>query len=166
MTMTLPSNHGSQTLDAMFKNCATAEQTEQAADKVRGPFQIGEVTAFVFYPSRARNDRGVQLHVLDDTGLAGVSEGGRMEVDQNELGPEEFKTRAQDWFKVNVQRGKVSLHDVVAVAFDSSRSGAPELSSAEAETQLKSTLEQLARPTWGQRFVKALKEGLAMQAPH
>ena len=156
MTMTAPT-HGSAALAEIYKNCVTEEQVQAAKENVRGPYQVGETTAYVFRPVSDTSNKPVQLHVLDTTGLAGLSEGGRMEVDMNELDSSEYKTRAQDWFETTVRRGMASPRDVVVVVYDTSRTYAQELSSEAAQEQLKATLERMSRPTWSERAASAWK---------
>ena len=156
MTMTSPTG-GSPTLEALFKNCVTEEQIQTASNSMRGPFKVGDVTGYVFRPVTGGNNRGVMLTALDDTGLAGCSEGGRMEVDMNQLGPEELGQRAQDWFQTNVRRGFVSLRDTVAIVFDNSNMVAEELNSVAAQEQLKDTLERLSRPSVMEKVTARVK---------
>ena len=154
--MTTTPTYGSPTLEALFKNCVTEEQIQQASvTNLRGPFHIGEVTAFVFRPAK-ENDRAMVMTVLDDTGLAS-GEGGSMEIDLNQLGPDEMGTRAQRWYCTQVARGHFGLHQKVAVVYDGSRSIANELRSNESVEALKKTLDDVSSPRWTERAFTALK---------
>ncbi len=155
--MTATPTHGSPTLEALFKNCVTAEQIRQASvTNLRGPFHVGEVTAFVFRPAQG-NDRAMVMTVLDDTGLAS-GEGGSMEIDLNQLGPEEMGERAQRWYCTQVARGSFGLHQKVAVVYDGSRSVAQELRNNESMEVLKKTLDDVSNPRWTDRVFTALKK--------
>lgn len=162
MTMTAPTS-GSPTLEALFKNCVTEEQVQSASNQVRGPYHVGEVTAFVFRPTKeSKNNRGMQVVQLNDTGLAHGTEGGSMEVDLNQMDENEMKDRAQSWFSKAVRHGEMSLRDTVAVVFDGSRTYSSALDANNVET-FKATLETLSRPTWTERATTAVKKALGCQ---
>lgn len=154
--MTTAPTGGSPTLEALFKNCVTEEQIQQASvTNLRGPFHIGEVTAFVFRPAQ-ENDRDMVMTVLEDTGLA-TGEGGSMEIDMNQLDPDDMRERAQNWYRTQVTRGHFGLHQKVAVVYDDTRTVANELRSTKSMEALKKTLDDVSSPRWTERALTALK---------
>lgn len=163
MTMTMPTG-GSPTLEHLFRNCVTEEQVQAAAvENLRGPYKVGEVTAFVFRP-KSEGQHPMLLETLDDTGLAGCSEGGRMEVGLSQLDQDDMRERAQRWYKTQLQRGNARIDQVVAVVYDDSRSGAKELERGNLEA-LKETLDKMSKPGWGERAVAAVKRALSPTEP-
>ena len=163
MTTTL-NNGGSPTLKVLFDNLTSAERSESAAvNNLRGPYEVGQMTAFVFRPPQD-NGRAVQLESLEDTGLAS-GEGGRQEVDFNQLGPEDLQDRAQRWYRTQLERGNISAYQKVAVVFDWSRMGAEELGSTKGQDALARTLDEMSRPSLMERAKAAVKKAFGTPQP-
>jgi len=160
MTMAFHTD-GSATLKVLFDNLTTEDQHKAAArDNMRGPYQVGELTAYVFRP-KTPNSLPMQVASLEDTGLAS-GEGGRQEVDFNQCGPEDLPVRAQSWYETQLSRRAFGLHQKVAVVFDGSRSGAPELSD---EAALARRLDALSTPDWTERAFAAVKKAFGKPQP-
>lgn len=160
MTMTFPTD-GSPTLQALFSNVMSEEKIQAASVKnLRGPYQVGELTAYVFRPLED-NKLPMLLASLEDTGLAS-GDAGSQEVDFNQLSPDELTDRAQRWYKTQMQRRAFGPYQKVAVVFDGSRTGAPELSTVET---LIRTLDEMSRPGLMERAATAVRKAFGMPQP-
>lgn len=151
-----------KSLQPFFKNAVTECQIDQAAHAMSGPYMTDEVVAFVFRPPAAKKSliaKTPLFRVVPCDGLAGHNDVGSSEVDMTELTIGEMATRARDTFYTYATRNNMLLRRSMIVAFDTSRTASPLISSPEAQVKLARYLDLVSRPWTGKLW------GLFSRAP-
>lgn len=127
-----------------------------ARKQCHGPLHYGEITAFVFRGEKS-NQKPMQLQILDDCGIAS-GEGASMEIDMNQLGPDDMQLHAEDWYTRQIAEGRFSRYDKMAIVFDNSRTNSEALYEAGSKAAFMAQLERDTQPTWWQRAGQALRK--------